>query len=249
MEVIAGRNPILEALKAGRDFHNIFIARGLKGSSVQDIILLAKSKRLHIQYVDKREIDSLSKVPNNQGVVALVSNYNYFSIDDILSTAKKRQEDPFILIVDEVKDPHNLGSLIRSSEAAGVHGLIITYHRSVGLTPTVSKVSTGALEYIMVSRVINLASTIDGLKKAGLWVVGADANANKLCYDVDLNIPLALVVGSEERGIKKSIKGKCDLLVRIPMYGRISSLNVAVAGALVIYEAVRQKKGLGAKLK
>ena len=223
------------------------MAKGIKDGGIRDVIRLAKDKGVPVQYEDKREVGSLAKVPNNQGVVALVGDYVYFPINDILSLAKKRREDPFILVADEIKDPQNLGSLIRSSEAAGVHGVIITRHRSVGLTPTVSKVSSGAIEYIMVSRITNLSSAIDSLKEAGLWVVGAHAKANDLYYDVDLNIPLVLVVGSEERGIRKSILKKCDLLVRVPMGGKISSLNVAIAGALVMYEAVRQKKRLGIK--
>lgn len=245
IEVIVGRNSILEALRARRNFHKILLAKGLKGNNVRDIILLAKDNGVFIQYTNKQEVDSISKVSSNQGVVALVEGYNYFSVNDILALATRRGEDPFILIADEIKDPHNLGSLIRSSEAAGVHGIVITRHHSVGLTPTVSKVSAGASEHLMVSQVTNLSSTIEVLKKAGLWVVGTDAGARELCYDIDLNIALALVVGSEERGIRRSIKDKCDHLVSAPIYGKISSLNVAVAAALIMYEAVRQKKRLG----
>lgn len=240
-EWIAGKHSLLEALRAGRPINKIWIANQAQKHAVQPIVAEAKAAGVTVQFVDKRKLDQL--VPNmpHQGVVAQAAAYRYAEVDEILARAEERGEMPFVLLLDEIEDPHNLGSILRTAECAGVHGVIIPKRRSVGLTATVSKTSAGAVEYVPVARVTNLAQTIDGLKRKGLWIAGAAGEAGQDVYSSDLNVPLALVIGNENKGIGRLIRDKCDFLIRLPMRGRIQSLNASVAAGIIMYEALRQR--------
>jgi 23S rRNA (guanosine2251-2'-O)-methyltransferase len=238
-EIIAGRNPVCEALRAGRPVNKIFIARGAKSAVTAEITGLARQKRVPVQNVDKSFLDRLAPGAVHQGVIARVAPYQYADLDDIL--AKAGDADPLLVLLDEVTDPHNLGAVIRSADAAGAHGVIIPRHRAAAVTPAAVKASAGAVEYLPVARVGNLARTIDRLKESGLWVVGADASARQVIWEAPLDGPLAVVVGGEDKGLGRLVREKCDLLVKLPMAGRVNSLNASVAAALVLFEAVRQR--------
>ncbi|MBF7082832.1 23S rRNA (guanosine(2251)-2'-O)-methyltransferase RlmB [Desulfallas sp. Bu1-1] len=238
-ETIAGRNPVCEALRAGRPINKIYIARGLKPATVAEITGLARESRVPVQKVEKHYLDRLAPGAAHQGIVARVAPYEYADLDDILAAV--RGADPLLVLLDEVTDPHNLGAIIRSAEAAGAHGVIIPRRRAAAVTPAVVKASAGAIEFVPVARVGNLAATIDLLKENGIWVVGADASARQLIWDAPLNGPLALVVGGEDKGLGRLVKEKCDLLIKLPMAGRVNSLNASVAAALVLFEAVRRR--------
>lgn len=238
---LEGRNPVMEALKAGRTIDKILVSKGEKEGSIRKIIAMAKEKNIIIQEVDRAKLDSISVTRAHQGVIAYVSAKEYVEVEDILEIAKKKNEDPFIVILDELTDANNLGSILRTADSAGVHGVIIPKRRSVGLTPAVSKASAGAVEYVPVAKVGNIAQTIEQLKEKGVWVVGTDASGEKPYYENDLKGPFALVIGSEGEGIGRLVKEKCDFIVNIPMKGNVSSLNAAVAGAIVIYEVFRQR--------
>lgn len=198
---ILGRNPVLETLRSKREIHKILVAEGAQKGPIQEIIRMAKEANVPIQFVPKKKIDQLSEGGNHQGVIAQVAAYKYFEVEDILERAKKRNEIPFLLILDEIEDPHNLGSIMRTADATGVHGIIIPKRRSVGLTATVAKASTGAIEHIPVARVTNLARTIDDLKEKGIWIAGTDAKGEIDYRKIDGLLPLALVIGSEGKGI------------------------------------------------
>ncbi len=241
-DYIAGRNPVLEALKKGATVHKILVARGGGKGSVLEIIARARERKVPVQEVERDYLNKMVSETNHQGVVALVPAREYVEIEDIFDRARQRKEDPFILVLDKIEDPHNLGAILRTADAAGVHGVVIPKHRAVGLTPAVAKTSAGAVEYIPVTRVANLAQTLDRLKKEGCWVVGADMEGEALWDNKNLSGPLACVMGSEGRGIGKLLKEKCDFLVRIPMKGRVSSLNVSVAAAVLCYEILRQRE-------
>lgn len=239
-EMIYGRNPILEALRANQSVDKILLAEGTKARGVlAEIIALARTKEVPLQWVERRELDKVS--PHHQGVVAQVGEYQYASMEDILALAQERGEKPLVLILDCLQDVHNLGSLLRTAEAVGAHGVVIPQRRAVGVTAAVRKASAGAVEHLLVARVTNLARTIEGLKEVGLWVIGLDAAGSQTYDQMDLDLPLALVVGSEGRGLGRLVREKCDLLVKLPMRGRVSSLNAAVAGSIVLYEAWRQR--------
>jgi len=238
---IAGRNPVLEALKSGRSINKILLLKGGTGRSFGDITKLAREMGIPLQEVDKQFLNTLAEGGNHQGVVAMAASKEYVDVEDILTVAEMKGEPPFIVLLDEIEDPHNLGSILRTANAAGVHGVVIPKRRAVGLTPAVSKASAGAVEYVPVARVTNLAQTIDFLKEKGCWVVGTDARATDLIWEKDLTGPIVLVMGSEGKGIGRLIREKCDFLVKLPMLGQISSLNVAVAAGLVMYEIVRQR--------
>lgn len=240
-ERLEGRNPILEALKSGRTINKILIAKGEKHGSIREIIGLARSKGLLIQEVDRKKLDTLAESGSHQGVMAFVAPKAYVQVEDILENAKEREEPPFLVLLDGVEDPHNLGSILRSADGAGVHGVIIPQRRAVGLTAIVGKTSAGAMEYLPVARINNMAQTIDNLKEQGLWVVGADMDGQDYYYQANLTGPIALVIGGEGKGIGRLVKEKCDFLVRIPMKGQVSSLNAAVAGSLLMYEVARQR--------
>lgn len=238
-DIVAGRNAVLELLKSDKDINKIFISRGERHGSINEIIARAKEKRVVLVEVEASKLDSMAE--NHQGVVAVVPPFNYCEIEDILDLAKERNEDPFVLILDGIEDPHNLGSIIRTAETAGVHGIIIPKRRTVQVNSTVSKVSTGATAYVKVARVNNLNETIRRLKDSGLWVIGTDGDADTLYYNQDLKGPLAIIVGSEGFGMSKLVKENADILIKIPMKGKITSLNASVSAGIVIYEAVKQR--------
>jgi len=240
-DIIEGRNPILEALKSGREIDKILVTRSNKQGSILKIISDAKKQGIVVQEVDRSKLDSLSQTKNHQGDIAYAAAMSYVSVEDILENAKAKNEQPFIVIADEITDPHNLGSLIRTANAAGVHGIIIPKRRSVGLNSVVAKTSAGAVEFTPVAKVSNIASVIEKLKKENVWIIGADMDGDKTIYTQDFSGPIAIVVGSEGNGISRIVKEKCDFLVQIPMLGEITSLNASVAGALMIYEAVRSR--------
>lgn len=238
-DIIEGRNPIAEALKSGREIDKILVARGERNGSIIKIISDAKKRGIVIQEVDRAKLDSMSNTKNHQGVIAYAAAAEYSTVEDILLSAKTKGEQPFVIIADEITDPHNLGSLLRTANAAGAHGIIIPKRRSVGLNSVVAKTSAGAVEFTPVAKVSNIANTIDKLKKENIWVVGADMDGENTIYTQDFSGGIAIVVGSEGEGISRIVKDKCDFLVKIPMFGEITSLNASVAGALMIYEVVR----------
>jgi 23S rRNA (guanosine2251-2'-O)-methyltransferase len=240
-EWIAGRNPVIEALRSDRDINKIIIAEGSQRGQMQVVLGLAKERNILVQFVPKQKVDQLTD-ESHQGVVAQVAAYQYAEVDDILQNAADKGEDAFILILDELEDPHNLGSILRTADAAGVHGIIIPKRRAVGLTATVAKLSTGAIEYVPVARVTNLARTIDELKERGVWVFGTDADGSQDYRNMDATMPLALVIGSEGKGMGRLIREKCDFLVHLPMSGQVTSLNASVAAALLMYEVHRKRR-------
>jgi 23S rRNA (guanosine2251-2'-O)-methyltransferase len=240
-EFIGGRHSVIEALRSGRPIHKIWIAEGVQKGPLQAIFDAAKQAGIIIQQTDKRKCDELAQGIQHQGVVAQVAAYSYAEVDDLFNIAQARGEDPFFIILDEIEDPHNLGSIIRTAECAGAHGVIIPKRRAVGLTATVSKISAGAAEHVAVARVTNLAQTIDELKKRGVWVAASDVNRAQDVYSSDLRIPIAIVIGNEGKGVGRLIKERCDFIVKLPMQGRINSLNASVAAALLMYEVVRQR--------
>ena len=238
---IEGRNAVIELLKSDRTINKVLMLKGERQGSINEIIKLAKKRNIIISEVDKNKLDSISETKHHQGVIAFVSPIEYKDVDYILEVAKNRNEDPFIIIADEIEDPHNLGALIRTAEIAGCHGIIIPKRRAVAVTEIVSKVSVGATEYLPVARVNNINETIRELKDKGVWIVGTDGAADKLYYEQDLTGPIAIVIGSEGRGMNKLTMKSCDFLVKIPMFGHITSLNASVSGGIVIFEAVRQR--------
>ncbi|MBR3280718.1 MAG: 23S rRNA (guanosine(2251)-2'-O)-methyltransferase RlmB [Clostridia bacterium] len=238
---VEGRNAVIELLKSNREINKIFIAKGERQGSINDIIKLCKDKGIVFQEVDKAKLDELTETNHHQGVIAFASPIEYKEISDILEIAKKRNEDPFIVICDEIEDPHNLGALIRTAEIAGCHGLIIPKRRSCQVTEVVSKVSCGATEHLAIARVGNINDAIEELKQAGVWIYGTDGSAKKLYYEEDLTGPIAIIIGSEGRGMNKLVMKNCDVLLKIPMKGHITSLNASVSGGIVIFEAVRQR--------
>ena len=238
---VEGRNAVIELLKSEREINKVLIAKGDRQGSINDIIKLCKDKGIVFQEVEKAKIDELSETGHHQGVIAFASPIEYKEISDILEIAKERNEDPFIVICDEIEDPHNLGALIRTAEIAGCHGLIIPKRRSVAVTEVVTKVSCGATEHLAIARVGNINDAIDELKEAGVWVYGTDGSADKLYFEENLTGPIAIIIGSEGRGMNKLTMKKCDVLLKIPMKGHITSLNASVSGGIVIFEAVRQR--------
>ena len=244
VKIIAGRNPVIEALKAGTIIEKIVILAGVKGEAIEKIKAMAKRDRVPCAEVGKQKFRELVSDTTTQGVVAVVGTKEYVEVDDILKAAAARNQPPFVLLLDEIEDPQNLGALIRTAECAGVHGVIIPKHHSAEVNTTVAKTSAGASEHLPVAKVVNVANTIDELKEKGVWVVGTDSEASKIYTEVDYSGPLAIVIGNEGRGIRHLVKEKCDFLVKIPVYGEIESLNASVAGALVMYEAVRKRRQL-----
>lgn len=240
-EYIAGKHAVLEAVRSGRAIHKIWIAEQAQRSSVQPIIAEAKQRGILVQYADKRKLDQAAGKVQHQGVVAQAAAYEYADVEDILQSAAEAGQAPLIFILDEIEDPHNLGSILRSAACTGVHGVIIPKRRSAGLTATVVKTSAGASSYVPVARVSNIAQTIDALKRQGIWIAGTDVNADALIYQQDMKLPLAVVIGNEHRGIGRLTREKCDFLIKLPMLGPIQSLNASVAAAIVMYEAVRQR--------
>ena len=238
-DIVAGRNAVLELLKSNKDVNKIFVERGEKHGSIKEIIAKAKEQKIVLVEVDKNKLDSMAE--NHQGVVAVVPPFNYCEVEDILELARSKNEDPFIVILDGIEDPHNLGSIIRTAETAGVHGVIIPKRRNATVNSTVTKVSAGATTYMKIARVNNLNETIRKLKEEGLWVIGTDGYAKTLYYNQDLKGPLAIIVGSEGYGMSKLVKDNADILIKIPMKGKITSLNASVSAGIIIYEAVKQR--------
>ena len=237
-----GRNPVIEALENGRAVDKIYLQERLKHPAIGRIRNLAKERSIHYQFVSKRNLDQMCGGENHQGVVAAAAAHDYVSVEDILSLAETRGEAPFVVICEGLTDPHNLGSVIRTANAAGAHGVIIPKNRSVSLNSTVAKVSAGAVEYTYVAKVSNIAQTLEKLKKAGLWIVGTDLSGTQEHYDCDLKGPIGIVIGSEGSGMSRLVRDGCDFLVKIPMIGEIESLNASVAAGVLLYEAVRQRR-------
>ena len=241
LDQIEGRNSVIELLESDRDINKLYIAKGEKHGSINKIISMAKQKRIVIAEVEKQKLNTMSQTGNHQGVIAIVPPFDYVEVEDILEYAKEKNEDPFILILDGIEDPHDLGSIIRTAETAGVHGIIIPKRRAVGVNATVSKSSAGAVEHMKITRVNNINETIRFLKEEGIWIVGTDGDAKTVYYDQDLKGSIAIVIGSEGFGMSKLVKENCDFLVKIPMSGKITSLNASVSAGIVIYEAVKQR--------
>lgn len=241
MDKLEGRNSVLEALKSGRSINRLYVAKGDREGSVNQIIALARQSHIFIQEVDRAKLDAMSQTFAHQGVIALTAAKDYVEVDDILKAAADSGRPPFIIILDEITDAHNLGSILRTANAVGAHGIIIPKRRAVGLTAVVSKASAGAIEYVPVARVTNIVQTIEALKKQNIWVAGTDSTGEKAYFDSDLTGAIALVIGSEGEGMGKLVRESCDFVVNIPMMGQITSLNAAVAGAVVAYEILRQR--------
>ncbi len=238
---IEGRNAVIELLKSNREINKVLIAKGDRNGSINEIITLCKDRGIVFQEVERAKLDEMSETGHHQGVIAYASPIEYKEISDILDIAKSKGEAPFIVICDEIEDPHNLGALIRTAEIAGCHGIIIPKRRSASVTETVVKVSCGATEHLPIARVGNINDAIDELKEAGVWVYGTDGSADKLYFEEDLKGPIAIIIGSEGRGLNKLTMKKCDVLLKIPMKGQITSLNASVSGGIVIFEAVKQR--------
>lgn len=244
--LIIGRNAVSEALRSGRNIDTLLVVRGERNGSVGRIIAECKEKGVVIKEVDKKKLDFMCGQGNHQGVAAYAAVHEYSTVEDIFALAEERGEAPFIILCDELEDPHNLGAIIRTAETAGAHGIIIPKRRNASLTWAVGKASAGAVEYVPVARVGNLASTIDDLKKRGLWVYTADMDGQNWC-ETDFSGPVALVVGSEGNGVSRLIKEKSDFVVSLPMKGKITSLNASVAAGILMYEVSRQRSGIKAK--
>ncbi len=237
---IEGRNAVMEAFRSGKCIDKLFVLDGCQDGPVLSIKREAKKQDTLIRYVDKERLDQLSETGKHQGVIAYAAAYEYAEVEDIMALAKERGEEPFIWLLDNIEDPHNLGAMIRTAHQAGAHGVIIPKNRAVGLTATVARTSAGALNYLPVAKVTNLAKTIEELKKDGLWFVCADMDGTVM-YDLNLTGPIGLVIGSEGEGVGRLVKEKCDFVASIPMHGQIDSLNASVAAGVLGYEIVRQR--------
>jgi 23S rRNA (guanosine2251-2'-O)-methyltransferase len=239
--LIVGRQPVLEALKSRQPIERILILHGTSGGHIDQAKQLARKLAIPVKETDKERFTELAGDAMTQGIIAIIDAYRYSEIEEILAVAKQKNEPPFILILDEIEDPHNLGALIRSAECAGIHGIIIPLHNAASVNMTVIKTSAGATAHLPIARVTNIAQTLDELKKTGLWIVGTDMESEKVYFHHDYTGPLAIVIGNEGKGIRRLVKEKCDFLLRIPMYGKIESLNASVAGALVMFEAAKSR--------
>lgn len=240
-DVLIGRNAVIEAIRSGRGINKLLIADGDKEGSVKEVISLAKEQGIVIQFVERSKIDGIAGGLRHQGVLAYVAPVAYSNLETILQAAETKGEAPFLLLLDELEDPHNLGALLRTADATGVHGVLIPKRRSVPLTATVAKTSAGAVEYVPVARIGNIAQTLRKLKDKGFWVAGADMDGSQNYYEADLTGPLVLVVGSEGHGMSRLTKEQCDFIVKMPMVGKINSLNASVAGSILMYESMRQR--------
>lgn len=240
--IIAGRQPVLEALRAGTKIEKVAFLTGVHGRVINDIRSLAKQSGVQTVELGRQEFRELASDATTQGVVALISSrQNYVSLEAILDVARHTNQNGFLLVLDEIEDPHNLGALVRTAECAGVHGVILPKHRSAHITETVAKTSAGAIEHVAITEVTNIVHTIDELKSRHFWIVGLDAESEKDYTTVDYSSPVAIIVGNEGRGIRRLVKEHCDFLVKIPLHGKIASLNASVAGALVMYEVSRKR--------
>ncbi len=241
IDQVEGRNAVLELLESERDINKILIANGEKHGSIYKIISIAKERKIPITEVDRSKLNKISQTQNHQGVIAIVPPFNYCEVDEILELAEQKNEQPFIIILDGIEDPHNLGSIIRTAETAGVHGIIIPKRRSATVNSTVSKVSAGAVEYMKIARVNNINETIRQLKKQGIWICGTDMETETIYTKQDYRLPIAIVIGSEGFGMSRLVKENCDFLVKIPMKGKINSLNASVSAGIIMYEVVRKR--------
>ncbi|KUK74031.1 MAG: TrmH family tRNA/rRNA methyltransferase YacO [Clostridiales bacterium 38_11] len=242
MRTVFGKNPVMEALRSNKKIEKIYCLEKKNKSGVdQELINLAAKKSITVIEVNKNKLDSLANDRNHQGIVAIVEDYAYCTLDEVLETAQKKNKNPFLVILDGITDVHNFGAIIRSCECAGVDGIIIPERRSAQINDTVAKTSAGALEYMPIIKIVNLNTTIDGLKNKGFWIYGADMNGDKAYYSERYDGSVALVIGGEGKGISRLTREKCDTLIEIPMYGRINSLNASCAATLLIYEVIRQR--------
>jgi len=240
-DYVWGRYPVLEALRSRRRVHRILIAQGPRDSGMSQLLDQARRVGVPVEPTPRRRLDELSKNANHQGVVALVAPRTYTDVEEILTRAKELGEDPLLVILDAIQDVHNLGSLIRTAEVVGVHGVIIPEHRAAGLTPVVDKTSAGAVEFLRVAQVTNITRTLDDLKKRGIWCIGLEGSAKTRFDQANLKGPIALIVGNEGKGISRLVRDHCDLLVSLPMRGHVGSLNAAIAGSITLYEVWRQR--------
>ncbi|MFG6384130.1 MAG: 23S rRNA (guanosine(2251)-2'-O)-methyltransferase RlmB [Lachnospiraceae bacterium] len=238
---IEGRNAVLEAFRSGKTIDKLFVLDGCQDGPIKSILREAKKQNTLINFVTKDRLDQISETKKHQGVIAFAAAYEYAEVEDLLKVAEEKGEPPFLLLLDNIEDPHNLGAIIRTANLAGAHGVIIPKRRAVGLTATVAKASAGAINYTPVAKVTNLSNTIKELKEKGLWFVCADMEGTTM-YELDLKGPIGLVIGSEGEGVSKLVKENCDFIASIPMAGDIDSLNASVAAGILAYEIVRQRK-------
>ena len=239
---VEGRNAVLELLESDKDINKIYVAKGEKHGSINKIIGIAKEKKIIVVEKDKRQMEEMAQTENYQGVIAIVPPFEYCEIEDILKYAEEKEENPFILILDGIEDTHNLGAIIRTAETAGVHGIIIPKRRAASVNSTVSKVSSGAVEHIKIARVNNISESIKKLKEERLWICGTAIDGEKYYFNQDLTGPLGIVIGNEGKGISDLVKKNCDFLVKIPMMGKVTSLNASVSTGIILYEALKQRK-------
>lgn len=238
---IEGRNAVIELLESGKDINKIYISKGDKTGSINKIIAMAKEQKVVLVEKDKNQMEKMAQTDNFQGVIAIVPPFEYCEVEDILDYAKEKEENPFILILDGIEDTHNLGAIIRTAETAGVHGIIIPKRRSASVNSTVAKVACGAVEYMKIARVNNINECINKLKDAGIWICGTDVNAKDYYFNQDLKGPLGIVIGNEGKGIGELVKKNCDFLVKIPVMGKVQSLNASVSTGIIVYAAVEQR--------
>jgi 23S rRNA (guanosine2251-2'-O)-methyltransferase len=242
MDIIEGRNPVIEALRAGRPISKILFEKGMPAQGTIAVILsLARQKGIDMEYAERQAFESLSSTGAHQGVIAYAAAREFVDLDDLLGISRQRNESPLYLILDGVEDPRNFGAILRTAEASGIHGVVIRKRRAVGITPVVVKASAGAVEYVPVARVTNVSQAIMTLKKNGVWSVGVDATGESEYTAVDFRLPTAMVIGGEGKGLSDLVRKRCDVIARIPMRGKIGSLNASVAAAIVMYEASRQR--------
>lgn len=243
-EWLIGKNPVIEALRSGRSINKLFIGNYVNPNTIKDVQSLAKKSGVVIKRVPKQKLDQLVN-GKHQGIIAAVASYDYVTIDDLFLRAEEKEELPFFLLLDELEDPHNLGSILRTADATGVHGVIIPKNRAVGLTSVVAKTSAGAIEYVPVARVTNMAQTIEELKSRHVWVVGTEMEASEDYRELEGDLAIALVIGNEGKGISRLVLEKCDWTVKLPMKGQVSSLNASVASSILMYEVYRKRDPLG----
>ncbi len=241
MRIIEGRNPVIEAMKSDVQIDRILISKEIAEGSISKILTMAKENKILVKYVDKAALSKISENGRHQGIIAEAMEYEYKEIEDIFENAKKKNEKPFVIILDEITDVHNLGAIIRTAECLGSHGVIIPKRRAAGVNGVVAKTSAGAVEYLPIVRVTNISQTLEILKEKGLWIYGADMDGEKYISEENLDVPIGVVIGSEGSGIGRLIKKNCDTLVKIPMKGNINSLNASCAASIIIYEIMKQR--------
>ena len=238
---IEGRNAVIELLESGKDINKIYVSKGDKTGSINKIIAMAKERKVVLVEKDKNQMEKMAQTENYQGVIAIIPPFEYCEVEDIIEYAKEKEENPFILILDGIEDTHNLGAIIRTAETAGVHGIIIPKRRSASVNSTVAKVACGAVEYMKIARVNNINDCIKKLKDEGIWICGTDVNAKDYYFNQDLKGPLGIVIGNEGKGMSELVKKNCDFLVKIPVMGKVQSLNASVSTGIIVYAAVEQR--------